>query len=103
VLTVARVTLGCLLQNCSIEIPRYSAANLRVSACCSLLVGVRGFGCFDATAVSRIDIAMEARGCSNMQMHQQYVDLQDTDVGSAFGTSQIDKRIDKQNRVARHK
>jgi integrase len=50
-----------------------------------------------------VDVAMKASGHSSVQMHQRYVDLQAADVANAFGTSQIDKRIDKQNRVARHK
>ncbi len=50
-----------------------------------------------------VDVAMKASGHSSVQMHQRYVDLQAADVADAFGTSQIDKRIDKQKRVARHK
>ena len=50
-----------------------------------------------------VDIAMKASGHSSVQMHKRYVDLQAANVADAFGTSQIDKRIDKQNRVARHK
>jgi integrase len=50
-----------------------------------------------------VDITMKASGHSSVQMHQRCVDLQAADVADAFGTSQIDKRIDKQNRVARHK
>jgi len=41
---------------------------------------------------------MKASGHSSVQMHQRYVDLQAGDVADAFGTSQIDKRIDKQKR-----
>ena len=47
-----------------------------------------------------VDVAMKAGGHSSVQMHQQYVDLQAGDVADAFGTSQIDKRIDKQKRGA---
>jgi integrase len=50
-----------------------------------------------------VDVAMKASGHSSVQMHQRYVDLQAADVANAFGTSQIDKRIDKQNRAARRK
>lgn len=46
---------------------------------------------------------MKASGHSSMQIHRRYVDLQAKDVANAFGTSQIDKRIDKQNRVTCHK
>ena len=41
---------------------------------------------------------MKASGHSSVQMHQQYVELQAGAVADAFGTSQIDKRIDKQKR-----
>jgi integrase len=50
-----------------------------------------------------VDVAMKASGHSSTQMHQWYVKLQDADVANAFGTSKIDKRIDKQKRVARRK
>ena len=49
-----------------------------------------------------VDVAMKASGHSSVQMHR-YVDLQATDVANAFGTSQIDKGIDKRKRVDRHK
>jgi integrase len=49
-----------------------------------------------------VGVAMKASGHS-VQMHKRYVDLQAADVANAFGTSQIDKRIDKQKRAARHK
>jgi len=45
-----------------------------------------------------VEVAMKASGHSSVQMHQRYVDLQAGDVADAFGTSQIDKRIDKQKR-----
>jgi integrase len=45
-----------------------------------------------------VDVAMKASGHSSVQMHQRYVDLQAADVANAFGTSQIDKRIDKRKR-----
>lgn len=50
-----------------------------------------------------VDVAMKASGHSSVQMHQRYVDLQAADVANAFGTSQIDKRIDKQKRGASRK
>lgn len=50
-----------------------------------------------------VDVAMKASGHASVQMHKRYVDLQAADVANAFGTSQIDKRIDKQKRAARHK
>jgi integrase len=50
-----------------------------------------------------VDVAMKASGHSSVQMHKRYVDLHASDVAKIFGTSQIDKRIDKQKRVARHK
>ncbi len=50
-----------------------------------------------------VDVAMKASGRSSVQMHKRYVDLQAADVAKAFGTSQIDKLIDKQKRAARRK
>lgn len=50
-----------------------------------------------------VDVAMKASGHASVQMHKRSVDLQAADVGKAFGTYQIDKRIDKQKRVARRK
>jgi integrase len=50
-----------------------------------------------------VDVAMKASGHVSVQMHKRYVDLQAADVGKAFGTSQIDRRIDKQTRVAQRK
>ena len=50
-----------------------------------------------------VDVAMKASGHASVQMHKRYVDLQAADIAKAFGTSQIDKRIDKQKRLARHK
>jgi integrase len=47
-----------------------------------------------------VGVAMKANGHSSVQMHQRYVDVQAADVADAFGTSQIDKRIDKQNKKA---
>jgi integrase len=47
-----------------------------------------------------VDVAMKTSGHSSVQMHQRYVDLQAADVADAFGTSQIDKRIDKHNKRA---
>jgi hypothetical protein len=44
------------------------------------------------------EIAMKVSGHSSVQMHQRYVDLQAADVANAFGTSQIDTRIDTQKR-----
>jgi integrase len=49
-----------------------------------------------------VDIAMKASGHSSVQMHQWYLKLKASDVANAFGTSQIDKRIDKQERVTHH-
>jgi integrase len=46
-----------------------------------------------------VEVAMKASGHSSMEMHQRYVDLQAADIANAFGTSQIDKRIDKQKRA----
>ena len=56
-----------------------------------------------ARQVSTVVVAIRASSHSSVQMHQRYVDLQAADVANAFGTSQINKQIDKQNRVARHK
>jgi hypothetical protein len=45
----------------------------------------------------------KASGHSSVQMHKRYVDLQAADVARSFGTaadSQIDTRIDTQNRRA---
>jgi hypothetical protein len=50
-----------------------------------------------------VDVAMKASGHASVQLHKRYVDLQATDIAKAFGTSQIDKRIDKQKRLAHHK
>ena len=45
---------------------------------------------------------MRAGGSTSVhQMYKRYLKI--NDVATAFGTSQIDKRIDKQNRAARHK
>jgi len=44
---------------------------------------------------------MRAGGSTSVQMYKRYLKM--NDVAAAFGTSQIDKRIDKQNRAARHK
>jgi integrase len=46
-----------------------------------------------------VDVAMKASGHSSVQMHKRYLDLKPSDIANAFGTSQIDKRIDKQTRV----
>jgi integrase len=46
-----------------------------------------------------VDIAMKASGHASVQMHKRYLDLKPSDVADAFGTSQIDKRIDKQKRA----
>ena len=45
-----------------------------------------------------VDVAMKASGHASVQMHKRYVDLQAADVANAFGTSQIDKQIDKRKR-----
>ena len=50
-----------------------------------------------------MDVAMKAAGHSSVQMRKRYLDLQAADVANACGTCQIDKRIDKQVRVGRHK
>jgi integrase len=53
-----------------------------------------------------VDAVMRAGGWSSVQMYKRYLDMNEDDIAAAFGTtdsSQIDKRIDKQNRVARHK
>jgi integrase len=51
-----------------------------------------------------VDVAMKASGHASVQMHKRYVDLQATDIAKVFGTSlEIDKRIDKQKRLARRK
>ena len=51
-----------------------------------------------------VDVAMKASGHSSVQMHKRYIDLKPADVANAFGSGlEIDKQIDKQNRVARHK
>jgi integrase len=50
-----------------------------------------------------VDVAMKSSGHASVQMHKRYVDLQANDVANAFGTSQIGKRIGKQNRVVSHK
>ena len=45
----------------------------------------------------------EATGHSSVQIYQRYFDLQAADVANAFGTSQIDKRFDKQKKGVSHK
>ena len=51
-----------------------------------------------------VDVAMKASGHAGVQMHKRYVDLQATDIAKVFGTGlEIDKRIDKQKRLARRK
>ena len=50
-----------------------------------------------------VDAVMRAGGWSSVQMYKRYLDMNEDDIANAFGTSQIDKRIDKRKRVARHK
>lgn len=51
-----------------------------------------------------VDVAIKASGHASVQMHKRYVDLQASDIAKVFGTSlEIDKRIDKQKRLARRK
>jgi hypothetical protein len=48
----------------------------------------------------------ESCGWSSVQMYRRYLDMNEDDIAAAFGTgesSQIDKRLDKKNRLARHK
>jgi len=40
---------------------------------------------------------MRAGGSTSVQMYKRYLKMNEDDVAAAFGTSQIDKRIDKQN------
>ena len=46
---------------------------------------------------------MKASGHSSVQMHKRYVDLQETDIAAAFGTSQIAAGIVTEERVANRK
>jgi integrase len=50
-----------------------------------------------------VDVAMKASGHSSVQMHKRYVDLQETDIAAAFGTSQIATGIVTEERVANRK
>jgi len=50
-----------------------------------------------------VDAVMRAGGWTSVQMYKRYLDMNEDDIANAFGTSQIDKRIDKQNRVAHRK
>ena len=42
-----------------------------------------------------VDAVMRAGGWTSTQMYKRYLDMNEDDVANAFGTSQIDKRIDK--------
>jgi integrase len=50
-----------------------------------------------------VDVAMKANAITTVQMHTRYVDLQDTDVAAAFGTSQIATEIVTEERLANGK
>ena len=50
-----------------------------------------------------VDAVMRAGGWTSTQMYKRYLDMNEDDVANAFGTSQIDKRIDKRKRVAHRK
>jgi hypothetical protein len=40
---------------------------------------------------------MRAGSWTSVQMYKRYLKMNEDDVAAAFGTSQIDQRIDKQN------
>ena|GEM_PF-2819979 len=40
---------------------------------------------------------MRAGSWTSVQMYERYLKMNEDDVAAAFGTSQIDQRIDKQN------
>ena len=47
--------------------------------------------------------SMRAGGWTSTQMYKRYLDMNEDDVADAFGTSQIDKRIDKRKKAAHRK
>jgi integrase len=50
-----------------------------------------------------VDVAMKASGHSSVQMHKRYVDLQESDIAAAFGTSQIVTGIVTEEQTANSK
>ena len=50
-----------------------------------------------------VDAVMRAGGWTSTQMYKRYLDMNEDDVADAFGTSQIDKRIDKRKKAAHRK
>ena len=70
-------------------------------------MGVKKFESYDLRNTVLTEFALqgiprrrddEATGHSSVQIYQRYFDLQAADVANAFGTSQIDKRFDKQKK-----
>ena len=50
-----------------------------------------------------VDAVMRAGGWTSVQMYKRHLDMNEDDIAKAFGTSQFDKRVDKQKRVAHRK
>jgi len=50
-----------------------------------------------------VDAVMRDGGWTSVQIYERYLDMDEDDVANAFGTSQIDTRIDTQKKATYHK
>jgi hypothetical protein len=50
-----------------------------------------------------VHAVMRDGGWTSVQIYERYLDMDEDDVANAFGTSQIDTRIDTQKKATHHK